>query len=309
MIVTIDSNVPDIIKHVLRDHFKYFKQEIKVWCRDVDKCDKSKDNRQLTMTLYVNSPLAMATRLENYPLPDEMINFVYLDFRQKNATLTRLLKNMNGRSNIVLFSTELNDNTVGRFTVRVGNVTNDLIAELIIVSIATFIEEKQPPTVNKIIQFYNQMYVDKINDENRQAKRISQQQQQQPPPQIRQYSYQNRPLPPIPDTSTVCNMKNNVNEEQSPTISNLQPIVKNQKRKKGIAPNPPPIPPPMPDLIVSSPQPPQNQQAKINNFRLPTQPKKNSNVTAENIICDIYKYIDNKLKQCKEIDDCYICDS
>lgn len=300
MIVTIDSNVPDIIKHVLRDHFKYFKQEIKIWCRDVDKCDKSKDNKQLTMTLYVNSPLAMATRLQNYPLPDEMINFVYLDFRQKNATLTRLLKNMNGRSNVVLFSTELNDNTVGRFTVRVGNVTNDLIAELIIVSIATFIEEKEPPTVDRIIQFYNQMYVDKINNENLQAKQSSQQKQA---PQTRQYSYQNRPLPPIPDTETVCNMKNDNNKE-SATISNLQPTTKNQKRKKGIAPNPPPRPPPMPDFTLQQQQ--QNQQSKINNFRLPTQPKKN--ITAENIICDIYKYIDNKLKQCKEIDDCHICD-
>lgn len=131
------------------------------------------------------------------------------------------------------------------------------------------------------------MYVDKINDENRKAK------QKSLPPSQRQYSYQDSPLPPIPEKENVCNMKNNRVNETTPKLSNLN--------KKG--PAPPRPPPPQPSSIITTTAPP---PPKIDDFKMPTQPRKN--ITAENIICDIYKYIDNKFNQCREIDDCHICD-
>lgn len=347
MIITIDSNIDGIIKHVLKDRFKYYRDDIKIWCKAIDKCNKSgavNDTRR-NITLYVNSPLSMVTHIKDHKLPpdNEMINFVYLDFRKQNAALVRLLRNMNGRENIVLFATELNDTTVGRYTIIVGNAPDDIIAELLLVSIGAFIETRGPPTIENIIDFYNQIYMDKVNDQQRQKKKEQLQQQQKiqrpplPPP----------PPPPLPkntlggnEKSAVCQFtpsKKSSNKRPAPPI----PVVK----KGGMMPPPPPPPPPPQSRPKKSvrfndddknhynepftsrrsqstsnlPHPPPPPppplppistipKRKDGNIRVPIQPNKERGSMAENIVCDIYKYIDNKLKQCKEIDDCNICD-
>lgn len=143
VVVTIDSNVSRIPRMVADHLFR----PARAWCKSIGDCDKRKSPADV---VYYDTPLAM-DRLTEYP--DDMfsgfLNFVYLDLAERNASLDRLLANMQHRGEnderlvLILNNVEEKPKRTAKvvYTMKTINCSDSIVAEAIASLINTFLYE------------------------------------------------------------------------------------------------------------------------------------------------------------------------
>lgn len=142
MIITIDSNIasiPSLVSSKLN-------KAATLWCTDVNSCKGRKrrrrqhhDNTDDDSVIYYNTPLSMSDDLSQHRLPENMISFIYLDHRQINAALNRILKNISDRreDDVVIIS-NADIYGMGTYRMHIGNCSDSAVAEVIAALILMF---------------------------------------------------------------------------------------------------------------------------------------------------------------------------
>lgn len=129
MLITIDSNISDIPTTVA----SYLGISDALWCKNINRCSLTKQK-----SIYYNSPISMADSLESFNFPKTNVkSFIYIDHREKNAQLARIMKNIQNLQNVVIFS-NADIHATGKYHLHVGNCTNSMIAEFIAAIIKVF---------------------------------------------------------------------------------------------------------------------------------------------------------------------------
>lgn len=122
MLITIDSNIAEIAQLIA----SYLGVSNALWCTNINECQR-KDYKPI---LY-NSPISMADSLAEFNFPKTNIkNFIYIDHREINDTLKRIMQNISGLKNVVIIS-NADVYSMGTYMLSVGNSTNEMIAEFI----------------------------------------------------------------------------------------------------------------------------------------------------------------------------------
>lgn len=150
MLITIDSNISEIAQLVAF----YLGVSNGLWCTNTNECQR-KDFKSI---LY-NTPISMADSLNDFNFPrDNIKNFVYIDYREINSTLKRIMKNISKLKSVVLFS-NADIYSMGTYMLSVGNSTNEMIAEFIASVIKIFQVQNRlvhPDEVKKMIRCNNE---------------------------------------------------------------------------------------------------------------------------------------------------------
>lgn len=148
MIITFDSNIaeiPDLVSSKLE-------RPATLWCTGTNICE-----RKSKSSIYYNTPLSMSDDLSKHVLPTDMKSFIYLDYSQKNATMSRILNNIKMRNDIVIIS-NADVLAVGTYQMRIGNCSNSDIAQVIAALITMFKRTKtliHPDELKQLLYFNN----------------------------------------------------------------------------------------------------------------------------------------------------------
>lgn len=150
MLITIDSNISEIAQLVA----SYLGISNGLWCTNINQCQR-KDYKPI---LY-NSPISMADSLDGFDFPlTDIKNFVYIDHRENNATLQRIMNNISNLKTVVILS-NADIYSMGTYMITVGNSTNEMIAEFIASIVKIFQEQSRlvhPDEVKKMIRCNNE---------------------------------------------------------------------------------------------------------------------------------------------------------
>lgn len=150
MLITIDSNISEISQLVAF----YLGISNGLWCTNLNECQR-KDYKSI---LY-NSPISMADSLNDFDFPrDNIKNFVYIDYREINSTLTRIMRNISSLKTVVILS-NADIYSMGTYMISVGNSTNEMIAEFIASVIKIYQVQSRlvhPDEVKKMIRCNNE---------------------------------------------------------------------------------------------------------------------------------------------------------
>lgn len=128
MIITIDSNIAKIPRLVS----DLLDEPASIWCTSENQCARLQTN-----TIYYNTPISMSDDVSLHTMPKDMKNFIYIDFKDTNPTLDRIMKNIKTYPKAVIIS---NANTLafGKYHLNVGNCNNQAIAEVIATIVYTY---------------------------------------------------------------------------------------------------------------------------------------------------------------------------
>lgn len=151
MLITIDSNIPEIAQLIA----SYLGVSNGLWCTNVNQCQQRTNYKPI---LY-NTPISMADSLDEFNFPKTDIkNFVYIDHRQLNTYLNRIMKNISNLQTVVLLS-NADIYSMGTYLIGVGNSTNEMIAEFIASVIQVFQMQSRlvhPDEIKKMIRCNNE---------------------------------------------------------------------------------------------------------------------------------------------------------
>lgn len=121
MIVTLDSNITDVSQKCAQ----YLGAPNGIWCTKLNRCNLNTDTE--SPKIYYNSPISMADSVSDFS-ESNMVHFIYVDHRNINDTLSRIIKNTQSLKNAVIFS-NADIYMMGKYHLKVGNCTNSMIAE------------------------------------------------------------------------------------------------------------------------------------------------------------------------------------
>lgn len=134
-VITVDSNVATIPRAVAR----LLVEPTAEWCSAENRCSRpSSDSRRA----FYDTPISMCSSLEacgGTNVPETYLNFVYLDYRARNASFKRILRNIEGRRNVVrILADEGADDAHGTYRLKTSRCTTRGIAEALATIINAF---------------------------------------------------------------------------------------------------------------------------------------------------------------------------
>lgn len=159
--ITIDSNISEIAPLAA----KYVTPKAKVWCRNVNKCNKPNDDdddgddtdanntgtsnaaKKTHESVYYNTPISMADNIldHNNIMNENSVHFIYIDYNNLNSTLSRIMKNLKYvKKRIVISNVDANVPPMGLYQVKIGKCSKQSIAELIANIVILYLMRSKP---------------------------------------------------------------------------------------------------------------------------------------------------------------------
>lgn len=134
--ITVDSNVAIIPRLVAR----LLVEPAQEWCSEPNECRRSPASEN-NCRAYYDTPISMCASFEacGVGVPDRFLNFVYLDYREQNASLKRILRNIENRRSIVrIVADEGASHAHGTYRIKTSRCTLRCVAEAIATIINSF---------------------------------------------------------------------------------------------------------------------------------------------------------------------------